>query len=221
NRKSGQSWSIEATSLIDDGYSWRKYGQKEILNAEYPRNYYRCTHTNDQNCHATKQVQQISRNPTKYNIIYNGQHTCKNLRQTSTIIIEDSSLEENPSFLLTFDSNNNYLTPNYALNPSLFPSSTFHNNTTMVKQEHYLVKEESPLPHEKYTSLSTDNIIPSSSSDVTSIGLSSTPASEPSDVISPYEVYASTSTSYEMEEDFFLNIFDMDIDILAQLNELF
>ncbi|KAL2899776.1 putative WRKY transcription factor 70 [Bienertia sinuspersici] len=98
-RRNCQSWSIEATSLIDDGYAWRKYGQKEILNTEYPRNYYRCTHKTDQNCQATKQVQQISSNPTKYNIIYNGQHTCKNLHKNPSIIIDDSSLDENPSFI--------------------------------------------------------------------------------------------------------------------------
>lgn len=59
-----------------DGYSWRKYGQKPIVNAKHPREYYRCGHK-DQGCKATKQVQIVSDNPTQYKIIYLGKHTCR------------------------------------------------------------------------------------------------------------------------------------------------
>ncbi|KAL2899784.1 putative WRKY transcription factor 70, partial [Bienertia sinuspersici] len=118
-RRNYQPRSFETTTLTDDGYAWRKYGQKQILNAHYPRNYYRCTHKIDQNCQATKQVQQISSNPTKYNIIYNGQHTCKNLHENPPIIIDDdSSVDENPSCFFIFDSSNNHPTSKHALNPS-------------------------------------------------------------------------------------------------------
>ncbi|RZC84884.1 hypothetical protein C5167_047659 [Papaver somniferum] len=60
----------------DDGYSWRKYGQKDILNANYPRGYYRCTHRNVQGCLAMKQVQRIDGDPSTFNITYRGRHTC-------------------------------------------------------------------------------------------------------------------------------------------------
>lgn len=61
---------------IDDGYSWRKYGQKDILGAKYPRSYYRCTHRSTQNCWATKQVQRSDDDPTLFEIIYRGKHNC-------------------------------------------------------------------------------------------------------------------------------------------------
>ncbi|KAE8077840.1 hypothetical protein FH972_016363 [Carpinus fangiana] len=61
---------------LDDGYSWRKYGQKDILNAKYPRGYYRCTHRNVQGCLATKQVQRSDEDPTVFEITYRGRHTC-------------------------------------------------------------------------------------------------------------------------------------------------
>ncbi|KAI4315517.1 hypothetical protein L6164_028315 [Bauhinia variegata] len=60
----------------DDGYSWRKYGQKDILGAKYPRCYYRCTYRNSQNCWATKQVQRSDEDATMFDIIYRGKHTC-------------------------------------------------------------------------------------------------------------------------------------------------
>ncbi|KAF9689252.1 hypothetical protein SADUNF_Sadunf01G0072500 [Salix dunnii] len=60
----------------DDGYSWRKYGQKDILGAKYPRSYYRCTYRNTQNCQATKQVQRSDEDPTVLEIKYRGTHNC-------------------------------------------------------------------------------------------------------------------------------------------------
>ncbi|XP_022844606.1 probable WRKY transcription factor 53 [Olea europaea var. sylvestris] len=60
----------------DDGYSWRKYGQKDILGAKYPRSYYRCTYRHVQNCWAAKQVQRSDDDPTIFEITYKGTHTC-------------------------------------------------------------------------------------------------------------------------------------------------
>ncbi|XP_008234887.1 PREDICTED: probable WRKY transcription factor 53 [Prunus mume] len=68
---------------LDDGFSWRKYGQKDILGAKYPRGYYRCTHRNAQCCSATKQVQRSDEDPTVFEITYRGRHTCT---QASTSI---------------------------------------------------------------------------------------------------------------------------------------
>ncbi|XAR71661.1 hypothetical protein NMG60_11018041 [Bertholletia excelsa] len=61
---------------LDDGYIWRKYGQKDILGAKYPRGYYRCTHRHVQGCLATKQVQRSDEDPTLFEITYRGRHTC-------------------------------------------------------------------------------------------------------------------------------------------------
>ncbi|KAI3841523.1 hypothetical protein MKW92_034785 [Papaver armeniacum] len=60
----------------DDGYSWRKYGQKDILNTNYPRAYYRCTHRHVQGCFAKKLVQRTDQDSSLFWITYRGKHTC-------------------------------------------------------------------------------------------------------------------------------------------------
>ncbi|KAL5081482.1 hypothetical protein RYX36_009903, partial [Vicia faba] len=50
---SAPTWERTTSILIDDGHTWRKYGQKTITNSKYLRNYYRCTHS-DQRCEAMK-----------------------------------------------------------------------------------------------------------------------------------------------------------------------
>nr|QGQ64051.1 WRKY transcription factor 28 [Santalum album] len=61
---------------LEDGYNWRKYGQKDILGAKFPRGYYRCTHRNVHGCLATKQVQRSDDDPTIFEVTYRGHHTC-------------------------------------------------------------------------------------------------------------------------------------------------
>nr|XP_016466550.1 PREDICTED: WRKY transcription factor 55-like [Nicotiana tabacum] len=60
----------------EDGYTWRKYGQKEILGSRFPRAYYRCTHQKLYNCPAKKQVQRLDNDPYVFEVTYRSQHTC-------------------------------------------------------------------------------------------------------------------------------------------------
>lgn len=57
---------------LDDGYRWRKYGQKAVKNSPYPRSYYRCT---TPNCGVKKRVERSSEDPTVVVTTYEGQHT--------------------------------------------------------------------------------------------------------------------------------------------------
>ncbi|KAA8520726.1 hypothetical protein F0562_015002 [Nyssa sinensis] len=59
-----------------DGYSWRRYGQKDILRANFPRAYYHCTHSHVQGWLAKEQVQRSNQDPSVFEIIYRGRHTC-------------------------------------------------------------------------------------------------------------------------------------------------
>ncbi|TVU25387.1 EcWRKY-21 [Eragrostis curvula] len=58
--------------ILDDGYRWRKYGQKAVKNNKFPRSYYRCTH---QGCNVKKQVQRLSKDEGVVVTTYEGTHT--------------------------------------------------------------------------------------------------------------------------------------------------
>ncbi|VVA18545.1 PREDICTED: WRKY [Prunus dulcis] len=60
----------------EDGFTWRKYGQKEIMGSRFPRGYYRCTHQKLYNCPAKKQVQRLNNDPLTFEVMYRGEHTC-------------------------------------------------------------------------------------------------------------------------------------------------
>ncbi|XP_057759954.1 probable WRKY transcription factor 4 [Arachis stenosperma] len=64
------SSSLNVDKPADDGYNWRKYGQKQVKGSEFPRSYYKCTHAS---CPVKKKVER-SLNGHITAIIYKGEH---------------------------------------------------------------------------------------------------------------------------------------------------
>ncbi|KAL2549936.1 putative WRKY transcription factor 70 [Forsythia ovata] len=91
----------KVSPTMEDGYAWRKYGQKNILNSEYPRCYYRCTHKYE-GCKATKQVQRIKEDPNLYQTTYFDHHTCTDAMRAPQIIVDSDPVES--LNLLSFES---------------------------------------------------------------------------------------------------------------------
>nr|ARO86290.1 hypothetical protein [Sorghum bicolor] len=58
--------------VLDDGYKWRKYGQKVVKNSLHPRSYFRCTHSN---CRVKKRVERLSTDCRMVMTTYEGRHT--------------------------------------------------------------------------------------------------------------------------------------------------
>ncbi|CAH8266126.1 unnamed protein product [Arabidopsis lyrata] len=74
------------SDLLDDGYRWRKYGQKSVKNSLYPRSYYRCT---QHMCNVKKQVQRLSKETNMVETTYEGihNHPCEEHMQTLTPLL--------------------------------------------------------------------------------------------------------------------------------------
>uniref|UniRef100_A0A0A0KFM3 WRKY domain-containing protein n=1 Tax=Cucumis sativus TaxID=3659 RepID=A0A0A0KFM3_CUCSA len=56
---------------LEDGYRWRKYGQKAVKNSPFPRSYYRCTNSK---CTVKKRVERSCEDSSVVITTYEGQH---------------------------------------------------------------------------------------------------------------------------------------------------
>ncbi|EER96328.1 WRKY transcription factor 6 [Sorghum bicolor] len=72
---------------VHDSYTWRKYGQKEILGARFPRSYYKCGRR--PGCPAKKHVQQCDADPSKLEVTYLEAHTCDDPPPSSSHAVPD------------------------------------------------------------------------------------------------------------------------------------
>ncbi|KAJ4972120.1 hypothetical protein NE237_005219 [Protea cynaroides] len=187
-RKISQTWSKVTPKPLEDSYSWRKYGQKEILNAKYPRSYFRCTHRHYQGCLATKQVQKTEDETPMYRTTYIGHHTCQDVLKAPQFIMDDIPKD---AILLSFESN-----------PATKQELPCFSSLPSVKQEHK--KEASVLRDTKTHSnqSSLDYLIWSDLPSIESSGptsvLPSTPGSDYGDVSGVYSCTTSSHSSFDM-----------------------
>ncbi|KAE8712752.1 putative WRKY transcription factor 33 [Hibiscus syriacus] len=94
NYQQQQSQSIRGNRKSDDGYNWRKYGQKQVKGSENPRSYYKCSYPN---CPTKKKVER-SLDGQITEIVYKGSHnhpkpqsTRRSSASSSSIAIQTSS----------------------------------------------------------------------------------------------------------------------------------
>jgi hypothetical protein len=84
----------------EDGYNWRKYGQKQVKGSEYPRSYYKCTQTN---CPMKKKVER-SHDGQVTEIVYKGDHNHAKPQPSRRMALSGAHLLHDP---LSRDSDSN------------------------------------------------------------------------------------------------------------------
>ncbi|KAL9691941.1 hypothetical protein QQ045_012369 [Rhodiola kirilowii] len=124
------SWTKMTSILVDDGYAWRKYGQKPIHNTTYPRSYYKCTHS--PHCDALKQVQMIDDQPSMYKISYTNHHSCN---KGFTNPMEPKTTNADSSVLINFASDHQNIEQPYNSTTNSSYKKPFPENRWFVKQE--------------------------------------------------------------------------------------
>ncbi|XP_058742893.1 probable WRKY transcription factor 20 [Vicia villosa] len=63
--------TMSEVDILDDGYRWRKYGQKVVRGNPNPRSYYKCTNAG---CPVRKHVERASHDPKAVITTYEGKH---------------------------------------------------------------------------------------------------------------------------------------------------
>nr|XP_009384763.2 PREDICTED: probable WRKY transcription factor 70 [Musa acuminata subsp. malaccensis] len=128
------------TSVLYDGYQWRKYGQKGIHGATHPKSYFRCTYSKDQGCPATKTVQrdESDADPPKYRVVYRMAHTCKNNMDANFSYAMESSSNDTTSVVIQHQ----HFCPPSAATPNPSQSSCLSNGDQELM--HLFSPEEVP-----------------------------------------------------------------------------
>ncbi|WCJ37417.1 WRKY DNA-binding protein 3 [Euphorbia peplus] len=83
--------TLSEVDIVNDGYRWRKYGQKMVKGNANPRSYYRCS---SPGCPVKKHVERASHDPKVVITSYEGQHD-HNMPASRTITQNAGGLNQN------------------------------------------------------------------------------------------------------------------------------
>ncbi|XP_077231983.1 putative WRKY transcription factor 48 isoform X2 [Tasmannia lanceolata] len=125
---------------LEDGYRWRKYGQKAVKNSSFPRSYYRCTSLM---CGVKKRVERSYKDPTVVMTTYEGQHM-----HPSPVTPRRSSVGIRPDFggfplPVQMTQSHQPQDPPYFLN--LPPTLNFSSSTSLVEDRRFCTSAVSLL----------------------------------------------------------------------------
>nr|AGZ87837.1 WRKY33-2_1 [Reaumuria trigyna] len=127
---------MRATKRSDDGYNWRKYGQKQVKGSENPRSYFKCSYPN---CQTKKKVERSVVDGHITEIVYKGSHNHpKPLpRKSSSISHEIGSSSDTNVMINNNCSQMEYsmvnITPETTSSVSLEDDDLDHNSSAMSK----------------------------------------------------------------------------------------
>ncbi|KAL3638306.1 hypothetical protein CASFOL_017677 [Castilleja foliolosa] len=114
---------------LEDGYRWRKYGQKAVKNSPFPRSYYRCT---SQKCGVKKRIERSSQDPAVVITTYEGQHNHHSpatARGSAAAMLGPSLFSAGPQSFPHHHQHHQDL--------QFFPSSTGHQQGHVISNSNY------------------------------------------------------------------------------------
>ncbi|XP_011098090.1 probable WRKY transcription factor 71 isoform X2 [Sesamum indicum] len=118
---------------LEDGYRWRKYGQKAVKNSPFPRSYYRCT---SQKCNVKKRIERSFQDPSTVITTYEGQH---NHHSPATLRGSAAMLPPLPFPRLA----QNFLFPNTC--PQNHPNSSYYSHPNISPEQPQILPDQSSL----------------------------------------------------------------------------
>ncbi|KAL3508963.1 hypothetical protein ACH5RR_028364 [Cinchona calisaya] len=125
---------------LEDGYRWRKYGQKAVKNSPFPRSYYRCT---SQKCTVKKRVERSYQDPSVVITTYEGQHNHHSpatLRGNAAAMLSPSFLSSNSSSFPIFNSPE-FLTQMLPTTSRNYPNHPYYQTLNPQHQQFQLPNE--------------------------------------------------------------------------------
>lgn len=156
---------------LEDGYRWRKYGQKAVKNSPYPRSYYRCT---TQKCIVKKRVERSFQDSSTVITTYEGQHNHQcpatlrgNLNLNAVGMLSPNSLLASASLSGSARFSHEFLAQFLPMDNQLQlqshqhdhpPSSTLY-STLMSPHRHHHNQQQQQLPASDYGLL--QDLVPS------------------------------------------------------------
>ncbi|XP_076902560.1 putative WRKY transcription factor 26 [Bidens hawaiensis] len=125
---SDQSQATRDRTRLEDGYNWRKYGQKQVKGSENPRSYYKCTYPN---CPTKKKVERnLEGHITE--IVYKGNH-CHSKPQNANKSSSNNYIES-PAENNHFDSSASFGDDDFEQASSISKSGDDHENEPEAKR---------------------------------------------------------------------------------------
>ncbi|KAI5432858.1 probable WRKY transcription factor 20 [Lathyrus oleraceus] len=128
--------TMSEVDILDDGYRWRKYGQKVVRGNPNPRSYYKCTNAG---CPVRKHVERASHDPKAVITTYEGKHNhdvpaARNSshdmsRHAASIETKRIKLEESDTISLNLGMGINSATENRSIGQRQMLLSEFGNNS--------------------------------------------------------------------------------------------
>ncbi|MCL7036137.1 hypothetical protein MKW94_019531 [Papaver nudicaule] len=150
-KQRAQRYAFKTQSEVDhleDGYRWRKYGQKAVKNSPFPRSYYRCTSAT---CGVKKRVERCSDDPSMVVTTYEGQHT-----HLSPVMTRGSSIGMSQSSMNSHFNNYGSMMQNHYQQQQLH-----HLQQQQQQQQPYMYNLQTPGNYS--TTTTTTSVSPSTS----------------------------------------------------------